>query len=118
MSIENLSKRVKALENSLYDFTFPEGSTRFFIDGFTEKEKLLIGRGWQLYEEYKGNIPDDVLLANNDLLEAVERICWLRFLDIFKTIVCLSYSFTENVEFSMRKVCFPLLSKLLFPMPL
>lgn len=112
MSVDNLDKRVKELEGKLYDFTFPEGSTTFFHDGFTEKERLLIGRFWQLHEKYEDYVPDDVLKANHDLLEAVEQIYWLRFFDLFKTIVVKRICKTGLEEFRFYIEFFTLIHRL------
>jgi hypothetical protein len=101
LAIEELDKRINMLENQLYDFTFPEGSTTFLHENFTEKEKVLIDRLQQLHKKYEDYMPEDVLKANQNLIEAVDRIYWLRLLDLFRTIAIKRFCRTsfEEVRF-------------------
>lgn len=89
LGIENLSKRVKTLEDRLYDFSFPRGTTKVSSETFTGPELELAGRFERLVEKYGGygDIPDAVLGENHELLAALEKIYWLRTLDLFDTVV-------------------------------
>jgi hypothetical protein len=78
-------RRVTALAAKLE--TVPSDVIRLDFDSFSEAEKQLFEKIWEIQREYGSSPPADVIEANKDLIfKASEVICW-RVTQLFMFIV-------------------------------
>ncbi len=88
-----METRIAKLNEKLWDFRIPPGSTQFNNHTFTEQEKKILSLFDDLIEKYKPlTPPPDVLHKIQPLLDALSRIMLGRAVDIFAhTVKALLY---------------------------
>jgi hypothetical protein len=78
-----LNKRIEDLSEKLVDEP-GERVARIDISSFTEPEKLLVQKIWDLQEEYGVELPPEVIEANKDLILKAHSILINYVLDTFR----------------------------------
>ena len=87
MRYRDVNRRLDRLEDRIYDFSFPPGTTKMSYECLTRKERILFERFAKIREKYGEDPPEDVCRENYDLVQAVSKIMWLRALDLFRSVV-------------------------------
>jgi hypothetical protein len=89
LKLGDIEDRIKKVDDKLWDFTIPRGSTKLYRYDFTEKERKIVDLFDEVMEKYDGQMPPaDVLLRMNPLFDAMRQIWIQRAVDLFAGIVC------------------------------
>jgi hypothetical protein len=95
-----LDRRVGALSEKLKPVS--SDVVRFDFDSFTEPEKQLFSKIWEIEQKYGFSPPDDVLEANLELLfKAREIIAW-RVIELFMFVMKESLGHNEIEEWYFK----------------
>jgi hypothetical protein len=96
----HLHKRVEALSEKLKSVSLDV--VRLDFDYFTEPEKQLFNKIWEIQEEYGLNPPPDVVEANKELTFKALEIIFRRVLELFIFTVPKAFCWDEIEEWYFK----------------
>jgi hypothetical protein len=95
-----LNRRVGALSEKMKSVT--SDVVRLDFDSFTEPEKQLFNKIWEIQEEYGLNPPADVIEANKELTFKALEVIFRRVLELFLFAVPKAFCWDEIEEWYFK----------------
>jgi hypothetical protein len=95
-----LNRKIGVLSEKLK--SVPSDAVRLDFDSFSEAEKQLFSKIWEIQEEYGLNPPNDVVEANKELIFKGLEITFRRVLELFLFTVPRAFCWDEIEEWYFK----------------